>query len=156
MLKKRCFFGVFEFSQKGIPKRFRFIYCLIKLYFGEDRIMPVNFSEYAMIEVNVTTSGGILPLADAKVKIVYEYVGGEYFEETKITDIDGRTGVFRFPVRRAVIGGKRVDFPRRAECNVEISADGYVPLSVKGVHLFPGVTVVGSFDVLLLKSAMQA
>jgi len=141
---------------KVIPRYPYFIYCFIKLYFERRESMPVNFSEYAMIEITVTTSGGILPLAEAEVKIIYEYIGGEYFEERKVTDREGKTGVFRFPVRRAVVGGRKVDFPRRAECNIEISADGYVPLVAKRVHLFPGVTVVGSFDVLPLKCANGA
>lgn len=118
--------------------------------------MSVDFSEYAMIDITVTTAGGIISLEGVEVTVIYNYIGGEVIEETRVTDREGKTGVFKLPVKRAVIGGKRVDFPRRAECSIKISASGYVPLLVRGVHLFPDVTVKSCFDIISSKKEKRA
>lgn len=116
--------------------------------------MQNNVSECASIEVSVTTAGGIVPLEGASVTVVYDKLPGicEKACQTQVTDKSGRTGAFKFPIRRAVIGGRSVDLPRRAECNIEICADGYTTLRVRGVHLFPDVTVMSSFDLMPLSN----
>ena len=112
--------------------------------------MRNKHSEYAKIEISVTTAGGILPVGGAVVAVTYNTPPGmcDKGKQVKLTDEDGRAGTFELPVRRAVIGGKTVDFPRRAECDVEIKADGYVDYRARSVHLFPEVTVVSNFDLI--------
>lgn len=107
-------------------------------------------SENARIEVSVTTAGGILPVSGAEVSVSYNTIPGkcDTKKQIRLTDESGRTGVFELPVRRAVIGGRTVDFPRRAECEVSIKADGYVDYRARAVHLFPEVTVVSCFDLI--------
>lgn len=112
--------------------------------------MQISTSEYAMIEISVTTACGIVPIEGACVTVSYNTVPGinDNGQKIMITDKNGRTDVFKIPIKRAVVGGRQVDFPRRAECNVEIRADGYVTLRVRAVHLFPNITVVSSFDLM--------
>ena len=106
--------------------------------------------EKARIEISVTTAGGILPVSGAEVSVSYFTIPGkcDTKKQTRLTDEEGRAGIFELPVRRAFIGGKAVDFPRRAECDVEIKADGYVDYRARAVHLFPEVTVVSNFDLI--------
>lgn len=112
--------------------------------------MKNEHSEYAKIEISVTTAGGILPVGGATVAVIYNTVPGicDSGRQIRLTDKEGRAGTFELPVRRAIIGGKNVDFPRRAECDVEIKADGYVDYRARAVHLFPEVTVVSNFDLI--------
>ena len=106
--------------------------------------------EYAKIEISVTTAGGILPVSGAVVAVIYDAFPWmcDYGKQIRLTDQEGKAGVFELPVCRAVIGDRQVDFPRRAECGVEIYAEGYVTFRVRGIHLFPSVTVKSSFDLL--------
>lgn len=110
--------------------------------------------EYAMIKVSVTTAGGVLPVSGAMVIVSYKTFPGlcDCGKQTKHTDEKGEAGVFKVPIKRAMIGGKQVDFPRRAECDVEIRADGYVAFKARSIHLFPEITVMSSFNLLPLKS----
>ena len=110
--------------------------------------------EYAMIKVSVTTAGGVLPVAGAMVTVSYKTFPGlcDCGKQTKHTDAKGESGVFRVPIKRATIGGRQVDFPRRAECDVEIRADGYVAFKARSIQLFPEITVMSSFNLLPLKS----
>ena len=112
--------------------------------------MSEKYNEKAKIEVSVVTAGGILPVSGANVVVTYKTLPGMHDGgiQTRVTDENGKAGIFELPVRRAVIGGKRVDFPRRAECDVEITAEGYVSYRARSVHLFPGVTVMCTFDLL--------
>ena len=101
-----------------------------------------------MIAPSVCTAAGIVPVEGAEVTVTYTpptFIcdGGTL---TGLTDGKGNAGIFKLPVKRTVIGGRKIDFPRRAECNIEIRAEGFVPLKVRGIHLFPGITVVGRFN----------
>ena len=115
--------------------------------------MSEKYNEKAKIEVSVVTAGGILPVEGARVSVAYKTIPGMHDGgiQTRLTDENGKAGVFELPVRRAVIGGKKVDFPRRAECDVEIVADGYVSYRARAIHLFPEVTVMCTFDLLSKK-----
>ncbi len=120
--------------------------------------MQTKALEYAMIKVSVTTAGGIVPVEDARVRLSYNTIPGmnDKGEQIMMTDSCGHTETFKIPVKRAVVGGRRVDFPRRAECNVEIVANGFVTLRVREVHLFPNITVVSSFDLIPVVNKLDA
>ena len=119
--------------------------------------MSENMCEYAMVEINVTTACGIVPVEDAEITVFYKTVPGNetIAYKTQKTDKSGKTEIVRLPVKRVVLGDKKVDFPRRAECDIEVVANGYVRFCTRGVHLFPGVVVVCSFD-LMPKSGCNA
>ena len=106
--------------------------------------------ECAMIKITVTTASGIIPIEGARVSVSYKSIPGrvDAGNQSKLTDGDGHTGIFKIPVKRVQIGTRVVDFPRRAECDVEICAEGYVTQRARAVHLFPGITVSGCFDLI--------
>lgn len=113
--------------------------------------------EYAMIKISVTTAGGIVPIDGATVIVSYKTFPGlcDCGKQTKHTDANGEAGVFRIPIKRALVGNRCVDFPRRAECDVEVRAEGYVIFKARSVQLFPEITVVSSFDLLPLKNSLD-
>ena len=111
-------------------------------------------AEYAMLDVRVTTAGGIIPVSRAEVTVSYNGPPGNSEKETvgDITDENGRTGTFFMYTRRAKIGNRYVNLPRYAKCDVLIGAEGYVPLKVREIPIFPGITVVRNFDLIAQKN----
>ena len=110
--------------------------------------------EYAMLDVRVTTSCGIIPISKASVTVSYNGPPGNCKKESveDITDENGKTGTFFMYTRRAKIGNRYVNLPRYAKCDVLIKADGYVPLKVREIPIFPGITVIRNFDLISLKN----
>ena len=117
--------------------------------------MDNNNSDYAMIEVYVTTCSGVVPIEGAKVTVTYEGLpdGKGAQNETHVTDEKGRAEPFRMRTKRVKIRDRFVDFPKHRGCNVSVSADGYVLTSAKNVPIFPSITVRRSFD--LIPSGMK-
>ena len=107
-------------------------------------------SDYAMIEVYVTTCFGIVPIEGASVTVTYEGLpdGKGAQRETHLTDACGRAEPFVMRTRRVRRGDRWVDFPKNHGCNVSVSADGYVLTSAKNIPIFPAITVRRSFDLL--------
>jgi hypothetical protein len=119
--------------------------------------MDNKATEHAMIKISVTTAGGIVPIDGATVIVSYKTFPGlcDCGKQTKHTDSNGEAGVFRIPIKRAFVGNRRVDFPCRAECDVEVIAEGYVIFKARSVQLFPEITVVSSFDLLPLNNRLD-
>ena len=121
--------------------------------------MTSSISKCAMIEISVTTAGGVVPIEGAAVTVTYNVIPGlnENASQTLYTNKNGRTEVFKLPIKCVMLGGRWVDLPRHAECNVEICAQGYTTLRVRGVRVFSNITVVSSFDLLPIngKSEIQ-
>ena len=112
--------------------------------------MAQNFSEYAMLEVFVTTCYGVVPVEGAKVTITYEGLpdGKGAQNETHITDENGKAEPFRMRARQVKVRDRLVDFPKNKGCNVVVSADGYVISSAKNIPIFPNIVVRRSFDLI--------
>ena len=108
--------------------------------------------EYAMLSVSVTSACGIVPICAANVTVSYNGPPGCKEKQTLcgVTDENGRTDTFFLYTRRAKIGNKYVNYPRYSKCDVTICANGYVPLKVREIPIFPGITVVRSFDLIPL------
>ena len=109
--------------------------------------------EYADLIVGVTTDNGLRPIQNANVTVIYSGPpgSGEKIYTSLLTDANGRCGPFSMYIRRARIGGKLVNFPRIAKCDVEIKADGFVPTAARRIPIFPGITVNRSFDLINIK-----
>ena len=109
--------------------------------------------EYADLVIGVTTDNGLRPIQSATVTVIYSGPpgSGEKASMTLMTDENGRCGPFSMYTRRARIGGKYVNFPRFGQCDVEIRADGFVPITARRLPIFPGITVNRSFDLISVK-----
>ena len=114
-----------------------------------------EIKEYAMLDVRVTTSFGAIPVSRAVVTVCYNGPPGSSCKEsvTDVTDCEGKTRRFFMYTRRARIGNRYVNLPRYAKCDVSVTADGYVPLRVREIPIFPGITVIRSFDLIEMKNS---
>lgn len=110
--------------------------------------------EYAMLTVNVTTDCGLSPICNASVSVSHNGPPGcaEKTTTSSITDENGKTKTFYMYTRKAKIGNRYVNLPRYSKCDVQISANGYVPLKVRELPIFPGITVVRTFDLIPTKN----
>jgi len=108
--------------------------------------------EHAMLTVGVATACGITHIKNASVTVYYNgHPGAEHKESDGcLTDEGGRSKTFLIPCKRAKIGNRYINFPRYPKCDIAISADGYVPLKVRDIPIFPGITVVRYFDLIPL------
>ena len=111
--------------------------------------------ESAMLDVRVTTAFGAIPVDRATVTVCYSGPPGSSEKEAvaDVTDSEGKTGTFFMYTRRARIGNRYVNLPRYAKCDVSVTADGYVPLKVREIPIFPGITVIRSFDLIEMKNS---
>jgi hypothetical protein len=114
----------------------------------------IESKEYAMLNVKITTGCGLIPIENASVTVSYNGPPGKSEKETKtlLTDKEGNTKTFSMYTRRAKIGNRYVNLPRYAKCDVVIRADGYIPLKAREIPIFPGITVLRSFDLIPLKN----
>ena len=112
--------------------------------------MENHSSDFAMIEVYVTTSLGVVPIEGARVTVTYDGLpdGKGAQSETHVTDARGYAEPFKMRTKRVKIRDRFVDFPKHIGCNVSISADGYVLMSARNVPIFPNVTVKRGFDLI--------
>ena len=112
--------------------------------------MDNNSSDFAMIEVYVTTALGVVPIEGARVTVSYEGLpdGKGAQVETHVTDAHGYAEPFRMRTKRVKVRDRFVDFPKNHGCNVSISADGYVLTSAKNIPIFPSITVKRGFDLI--------
>lgn len=110
--------------------------------------------EYAMLDVTVTTACGAIPINNASVTVSYSGPPGNSEKETvgDVTDKNGKTGTFFMYTRRAKIGNRYVNLPRYAKCDVAIRADGYIPLKVREIPIYPGITAVRTFDLIAIEN----
>ena len=106
--------------------------------------------EYAMLSVAVTTACGVAAVKDARVTVYYNGLPGSEKKEFKsnTTDENGKTESFSIHCRRAKVGNRYVNYPRYSKCDVEISAEGFIPLKARDVPIFPGITVIRAFDLI--------
>ena len=110
-------------------------------------------NEFAKLIVNVTTSCGLVMIPSATVRVSYYGPPGMENKVTMsgCTDESGKTEEFEMVIRRAKIGNRYVNFPRFAKCEIDVSAEGFIPMKAKDVPIFPGITVVRSFDMIRQK-----
>ena len=120
--------------------------------------MENNSSDFAMIEVYVTTSLGVVPIEGARVTVTYNGLpdGKGAQSETHVTDARGYAEPFKMRTKRVRIRDRFVDFPKHCGCNVSISADGYVLTSARNVPIFPSITVKRGFDLIPLNIKSDA
>ena len=118
----------------------------------ENRLESENKKDiaYARLRVNVTTACGIVPLKEASVSVTYNAPPSAQDDQvqTLFTDETGQTKLFYMKIRRVKLAEREITLPRRAKCNITVSADGYVPVTAREVPVFPDITVIRSFDLM--------
>lgn len=93
------------------------------------------------LQINVTSTFGLLPIQNAVITISYTGVSEDILE-TLQTDISGQTETIQLqapPIDYSLTPDSPMPY---TEYNVEVNAPGYEPVTVSGVEVLPDVTAI--------------
>lgn len=89
------------------------------------------------LKISVTSSVGMIPIRDAVVKISYKGIP-ESTIETLDTDISGQTEEIELPAPPLEYSLEPGSEQPYSEYNLEVSAEGYEPVTVSGTEILAG------------------
>lgn len=122
--------------------------------------MPVNSLKSAQVggdgrgklQVNVTSSLGLIPISDATVTISYTGIPDVTVEKLS-TDSSGQTVEVELPtppLEYSVEPGEQMPY---SEYNIQVDAPGYESIMVSGTELLPDVTAVQPIQLTPVETA---
>lgn len=111
--------------------------------------MPENILKSAQVDsaysgklqINVTSTLGLIPVQDATVTISYTGVPDVTIERVT-TDSSGQTQEIELPAPPLEYSLTPVEQQPYSEYNIQIEAPGYEPLMISGTEILPDVTAV--------------
>lgn len=111
--------------------------------------MPENILKSAQVDsaysgklqINVTSTLGLIPVQDATVTISYTGVPDVTIEKVT-TDSSGQTQEIELPAPPLEYSLTPVEQQPYSEYNIQIEAPGYEPLMISGTEILPDVTAV--------------
>ena len=123
--------------------------------------MPENNSNNAQtgtqslgqLQINVTSSLGLIPVPDATVTISYTGVPGVTVEQLR-TDSSGQTAVIELPAPplEYSMEPEQANQPY-SEYNIQVDAPGYESVMVSGTEILPDVTALQPIQMTPLETA---
>lgn len=123
--------------------------------------MPENNSNNAQtdtpslgqLQINVTSSLGLIPVSDATVTISYTGVPGVTVEQLR-TDSSGQTAVVELPAPPLEYSMEpEQENQPYSEYNIQVDAPGYESIMVSGTEILPDVTAVQPIQMTPLETA---
>ena len=111
--------------------------------------MPENILRNAQVDntysgklqINVTSTIGLIPVQDATVTISYTGIPDVTIEKLT-TDSSGQTQEIELPAPPLEYSLTPVEQQPYSEYNIQIEAPGYEPLMISGTEILPDVTAV--------------
>lgn len=105
------------------------------------------------LQINVTSSLGLIPVSDATVTISYTGVPGVTVEQLK-TDSSGQTAVIELPAPPLEYSMEPEQENRPySEYNIQVEAPGYESVVVSGTEILPDVTALQPIQMIPLETA---
>lgn len=123
--------------------------------------MPENNSNNAQtgtqslgqLQINVTSSLGLIPVSDATVTISYTGVPGVTVEQLR-TDSSGQTAVIELPAPPLEYSMEpEQENQPYSEYNIQVDAPGYESVMVSGTEILPDVTALQPIQMTPLETA---
>ncbi len=93
------------------------------------------------LQINVTSTLGLIPVQDATVTISYTGVPDVAIEKVS-TDSSGQTEKIDLPAPPLAYSLNPVEEQPYSEYNIQVEAPGYEPVMVSGTEILPDVTAV--------------
>lgn len=111
--------------------------------------MPQNILQMAQtdnssvgkLQINVTSSLGLIPIQDATVTISYTGIPDTTIEKLS-TNSSGQTEVVELPAPPIEYSLTPVEQQPYSEYNIQVEAPGYEPVMVSGTEILPDVTAL--------------
>lgn len=124
--------------------------------------MPENILRNAQVDntysgklqINVTSTIGLIPVQDATVTISYTGIPDVTIEKLT-TDSSGQTQEIELPAPPLEYSLTPVEQQPYSEYNIQIEAPGYEPLMISGTEILPDVTAVQPVSLTPLETAEE-
>lgn len=105
------------------------------------------------LQINVTSSLGLIPVSDATVTISYTGIPGVTVEQLR-TDSSGQTAVIDLPAPPLEYSMEPEQENRPySEYNIQVDAPGYESVMVSGTEILPDVTALQPIQMIPLETA---
>lgn len=100
-----------------------------------------DFSDMGRLQINVTSSMGLIPIQDATITISYTGIPDVTIERLS-TDSSGQSETIELPAPPLEYSMEPVEQMPYSEYNIQVEAPGYEPVLVSGTEILPDVTAV--------------
>lgn len=107
------------------------------------------------LQINVTSTLGLIPIQDATVTISYTGVPDVTIERVT-TDSSGQTQEIELPAPPLEYSLTPVEQQPYSEYNIQIEAPGYEPLMISGTEILPDVTAVQPVSLAPLETTEES
>lgn len=106
------------------------------------------------LQINVTSSLGLIPVQDATITISYTGVPDVTIEKIS-TDSSGQTEMVDLPAPPPEYSLNPVEQQPYSEYNIQVEAPGYEPVMVSGTEILPGVTAMQPVQLTPVETTQQ-
>ena len=106
------------------------------------------------LQINVTSSLGLIPIQDATITISYTGVPDVTIEKIS-TDSSGQTEMVDLPAPPPEYSLNPVEQQPYSEYNIQVEAPGYEPVMVSGTEILPGVTAMQPVELTPIEATQQ-
>ena len=106
------------------------------------------------LQINVTSSLGLIPISDATVTISYTGLPDTTVEKLS-TDSSGQTAQVELPAPPLEYSVEPSEQMPYAEYNIQVDAPGYESVMVSGTEILPDVTAIQPIQMIPLETARE-
>ena len=111
-----------------------------------------DYSYTGKLQINVTSTLGMIPIQGATVSISYKGVPDVTIERIS-TNSSGQTDEIELPSPPPEYSMEPMEEQPYSEYNIQVDAPGYEPILVSGTEILPGVTAVQPIRLTPLETA---
>ncbi|MDY2698603.1 MAG: peptidoglycan-binding protein [Lachnospiraceae bacterium] len=111
-----------------------------------------DYSYTGKLQINVTSTLGMIPIQGATVSISYKGVPDVTIERIS-TNSSGQTDEIELPSPPPEYSMEPMEEQPYSEYNIQVAAPGYEPILVSGTEILPGVTAVQPIRLTPLETA---
>lgn len=113
-----------------------------------------DISDMGRLQINVTSSLGLIPIQDARITISYTGIPDVTIERLT-TDSSGQSETIDLPAPPVEYSMEPSEQMPYSEYNIQVEAPGYEPVMVSGTEILPEVTAVQPIRMNPLETATQ-
>ncbi len=118
------------------------------------RMAQTDNSSLGKLQINVTSSLGLIPIQDATVTISYTGVPDVTIEKLN-TNSSGQTQAIELPAPPIEYSLTPVEQQPYSEYNIQVEAPGYEPVMVSGTEILPDVTALQPIELTPLETTEE-
>lgn len=113
-----------------------------------------DISDMGRLQINVTSSLGLIPIQDARITISYTGIPDVTIERLT-TDSSGQSETIDLPAPPVEYSMEPSEQMPYSEYNIQVEAPGYEPVMVSGTEILPEVTAVQPIRMNPLETATR-